>query len=635
MAIINGTPGNDVLAGTSGSDSFNGLAGFDTTQVAAGSGDAVFGLDAQGRWVVTSPQGVDTLDNVEAVQFADATVTLGLGEFRVNATQALDQTQPVLTGLAGGGFLATWLTGTIVRAQRFGENGRPVGAEIASTTLGPQPYVGQHQDSVALADGGYLIASVIGDMSSYTDRYGTHPVVVPVIVVMRFGSDGAFAGAWGIAQGLRTADASYEVTNPNLEALSDGNFLVTWTASFSNSRGGSGASLVAARLDSSGVPLDGPVTLPGSPWDADVAALPGGGYALAWAGGPDVRVQHFDGTGVAASDAVRVGTGYAGSRPQLTALAEGNSVVVWIMPSGGDFDVYAQRLDSAGNPLGAAVRVNSTPVLSTAQPGVAALGDGGFVVAWTAPEQDGSGSDIRAQGFDGSGARLGGETVVNTATGGLQQQPTLTALDDGGYVIGWMSSGQGADGWDIHAQRFDASGVAVPSGHALQGDANANTLVFSGGEAVHFLGRGGDDVLQGGSGNDLFEGGAGSDTVVSADLQAAITWHVTADPMLRMTGPQAGSDALQSVEQARVEEAIVGIRFDADSALRLVHGLRRSICLAFDASCGRVARRHLGGGLGAPRQGRGPLCPTFRRERGRPRRSPANRRSERGCGRTG
>lgn len=230
MAIINGTPGNDVLAGTSGSDSFNGLTGFDTAQVAAGSGDAVFSLDAQGRWVVASPQGVDTLGGIEAVQFADGVVGLGQQEFMVNTVTALDQTQPVVTSLSDGSFLASWLTDASVRMQRFDSTGVPRGGEMTTPTLGPQPYVPQHHDTVALADGGYLIAAVVGDMISYTDRYGTHFAVVPVIAVMRFGSDGAFAGGWGVAQGARTGDSSSEVAYPSLTALSDGNFLVIRTA---------------------------------------------------------------------------------------------------------------------------------------------------------------------------------------------------------------------------------------------------------------------------------------------------------------------------------------------------------------------------------------------------------------------
>lgn len=570
MSTIDGTAGNDLLAGTSGSDTFNGFTGFDTAQVAAASGDAVFSLDPQGRWQLASPQGIDTLDSIEAVQLTDGVVTLGLEQFPVNTATALDQTQPVLASLPGGGFLATWLTGAGVRIQRFDGAGVPSGAELAAPMLGPQPNVAPHHDSAALADGGFLIAAVAGEMSSYTDRYGTHWVVVPVIAAMRFGADGAFAGAWAVAQGQRTADSSLEVGTPSLTALSDGNFLVTWTASFATSHGGSGASFVARRLDSSGAPLGGSVTLPVAPWTTDVAALPGGGYAVAWSTGADVLVRHFHGTGAPAADAVAVGAGSYGSRPQIATLADGSGVVAWLVQSGEGFDLYARRLDATGNALGPADRINTGPVSDSAAPAVTALADGGYVVAWTVAEQDGSSTDIHAQRFDSQGAPAGGETLVDAVNAGLQQQPVLTALEGGGFVVGWMSSGPGTDGWDIEARRFDASGVAVPSGHALQGDGNANTLRFAGSERVQLLGAGGNDVLQGGSGDDLLDGGAGTDSAWRPDLHAALTWQLAAGQGLRVTGPLSGSDALVSVEQVLAQGARVGVGFEPATQVRLV-----------------------------------------------------------------
>ena len=109
MATLNGIPDNDALAGTGCDDTFIGLSGFDTAQIVAGSAEAAFSLDAQGRWVVTKLQCSDTLDSIEAVQLADGKVGLGQHELRVNNATALDQTHPVLTGLADGSFLVTWV----------------------------------------------------------------------------------------------------------------------------------------------------------------------------------------------------------------------------------------------------------------------------------------------------------------------------------------------------------------------------------------------------------------------------------------------------------------------------------------------------------------------------------------------
>lgn len=570
MATLNGTPGNDALAGTGCDDTFEGLSGFDTAQVAAASAEAAFSLDAQGRWVVTSAQGRDTLDSIEAVQLADGAVGLGEQEFRVNTAAALDQTQPVLTTLADGSFLATWVTGTGVHGQRFDGNWRPTGQETTLPALDPPPPFGQQHDTAPLADGGYLVAEVIGNTGTFVDRYGyTYQGVVPVIEVLRFGADGAIVGAWDIDRGdRRIGERSEDVSDPFFTALSDGNFLVTWSKVFSSRFSGS-TNMIGMRLDSSGAPMDAAVTLSTGRF-GDVAALPGGDYALASRGlAGDITVQHFDSTDAPVGEPthIRIASASAlGSVLRMAALTEGRYVLTW----NDGVDVFAQRFDSAGAGLDAAARVNTRPASVTAHPIVAALQGGGYMVAWTSQEQGASDTDIHAQRFDGSGARVGAEVVVNTATAGLAQQPTFTALQDGGFVVDWTSPSEGPDGWDIHAQRFDTSGAAVPSGHALEGDGNANTLVFSGSEPVRLLGGGGDDVLQGGSGGDLLDGDPGSDTAVSSDPHSAIAWQVTADRVLRMTGPQEGSDALRSVEQVDAQGTLMGVQFEGNTDVRLV-----------------------------------------------------------------
>src|SRR5690606_31028646 len=49
---------------------------------------------------------------------------------------------------------------------------------------------------------------------------------------------------------------------------------------------------------------------------------------------------------------------------------------------------------------------------------------------------------------------------VNTFTPGKQENPAVTALTDGGYVIVWMSKGQdgGDNSFGIFGQRYDAAG---------------------------------------------------------------------------------------------------------------------------------------------------------------------------------
>jgi hypothetical protein len=566
MSVINGTPGNDTLTGTSDSDFFNGLSGFDTAQFAMGSGEATFGLNAQGRWTVQWPaasrQGTDTLDSVEAAKFSDGLVAFGQQEFRVNSSTALDQTQPVLTRLSDGSLVATWVTAAVVRAQHFDAAGAAIGGEITAPSLGPQPSVPQHHGTAATADGGYLVAAVTGDMNYSVPGYP----VAPVIAVSRFSGDGHWLGAVGLDQGARYQSGTIDVSSPTIAGLSDGHFLVTWTYSWANARGG-GSSLKAQILDSSGAAVGSLVVLPAP--SGELAPLPDGGFALASGGSDGITVRRFDST-LTLVGTSQVGTGTVTSAPGIASLSDGGSVVTWTVPAAAGFDLYAQRMDSAGVAIDSASRVNLAAASVAGQPIVTALRGDGYVVAWTSQQPGASGTDIHAQRFDGAGTRVGGEVAVNTALGSIEQQPTVTALDDGGFMVGWMSSSAASDGWDIHAQRFDSTGAAVPSGHALDGDASANTLQFSGSAPVHLLGEGGDDVLQAGSGSDWVDGGPGWDTVVSPDPHSAITWSVTGDRVLRMTGPEGGSDALQAVEQVRADGAAIDVQFDGTTQLRLV-----------------------------------------------------------------
>src|SRR4051794_26085662 len=75
---IQGTGQNDTLEGTAGNDLVVGLAGVDTLSlVSQASTGATFSIDSQGRWVVSSAAGQDTLSSVEKVQFSDGAVTFG------------------------------------------------------------------------------------------------------------------------------------------------------------------------------------------------------------------------------------------------------------------------------------------------------------------------------------------------------------------------------------------------------------------------------------------------------------------------------------------------------------------------------------------------------------------------------
>jgi hypothetical protein len=155
------------------------------------------------------------------------------------------------------------------------------------------------------------------------------------------------------------------------------------------------------------------------------------------------------------------------SRPTVTKLASGNFVVVWDDNSqqGGDPDmssVRGQMFASSGAPIGGEFLINTATVKNQSDSKVASLSTGGFVVTWTdysAQGGDDHAPSIKSQMFDATGNRVGGEILVNSTTAGAQQNPHVSGLADGGFVAVWTDvQGLLSLAGPIRGQRFDVAG---------------------------------------------------------------------------------------------------------------------------------------------------------------------------------
>ena len=116
--------------------------------------------------------------------------------------------------------------------------------------------------------------------------------------------------------------------------------------------------------------------------------------------------------------------------PVVAAESDRGYVVVW--KSGTDA-IYARRFDPSGAPRGAELRVDLAPG-AKGKPSVAAHAGGGFLVAWEAPDADGTG--VFARLYNSTGQPVGGEIAVNATTVGTQWMPQVAA-GPYGYVVGW------------------------------------------------------------------------------------------------------------------------------------------------------------------------------------------------------
>ncbi len=143
--------------------------------------------------------------------------------------------------------------------------------------------------------------------------------------------------------------------------------------------------------------------------------------------------------------------------PVLVQDGAGGAIAVWQDSRAGEFDIYAQKVDPAGNPVWA---LDGVPVCKASGmqwfPRVVSDGAGGVIVVWQ--DARGGGNDIYAQRVSSIGVTLwtNGGVAVCTATNS-QEAPTIVADGQGGALIAWADR-RGADA-DVYVQRINASGA--------------------------------------------------------------------------------------------------------------------------------------------------------------------------------
>ncbi|MCA9520663.1 MAG: putative metal-binding motif-containing protein, partial [Myxococcales bacterium] len=207
--------------------------------------------------------------------------------------------------------------------------------------------------------------------------------------------------------------------------------------------------------------------------EPSVAPLVGGGYIVVWeSGGQDgdgfgVYAQRFspDGSNVGPEFRCNTQTKSDQSKPVVAGLSDGGFVVVWesLGQDGDNRGVFGQRFDADGNKIGVEFQINTYVTSSQAEPSVAALLDGGFIVTWWSQGQlgQGQGVDIFSQRYDSEGKRFGDETQVNSYTASDQYFPVVAGLASGGYAIAWTSFNHNGEFHAIVVRVFQADGTPL------------------------------------------------------------------------------------------------------------------------------------------------------------------------------
>jgi Ca2+-binding RTX toxin-like protein len=187
-----------------------------------------------------------------------------------------------------------------------------------------------------------------------------------------------------------------------------------------------------------------------------ITALATGGFAIAWQDGSgagssdlsdDIRFALYDAFGNRLSPGLdRLANTQllsAQFEPKIAGLSNGGFVLVWTDAgeAGPDFDnrsIKAQVFNASGVKVGSEISVNTTFPLSQDEPSVTVLANGRFVVTWSSEIITASSTtDIIGRVFTAAGAPVTGEFTINTQKVGDQVNSTVHALDSGGFAVVW------------------------------------------------------------------------------------------------------------------------------------------------------------------------------------------------------
>ncbi|WP_173977550.1 DUF4347 domain-containing protein, partial [Magnetospirillum sp. LM-5] len=338
----------------------------------------------------------------------------------VNTYATGEQKNASVAALADGGYVVMWESigedgsGSGVYGQRYDSHGAVQGSafRINQTVSNVQEW-----PSIAGLSGGGFVAvwqSVQDGMG-----YGSYARL--------YGSDGT-ATSGEIALNTYTyGDQSL----PAVTATSDGGFVATWTSDLED---GQEYAVVAAKFSSTGQVVKAPFilnsTASSTQWFSSVAEASNGSLMFAWSS-----------AGQDGSQQAVIGRVYNSSLTAITGEIQFNQ-----------FTTSEQWM-----------------------PSLAGLSNGTFVATWMSYTQAGAEYEIMGRLYDSSGTPLGSEFIINQATAGDQEGPSVSALQGGGFVVSWHDNNQ-VSGWDVMARRFDNAGVAQSAAFRLNTTTTLNQM---------------------------------------------------------------------------------------------------------------------------------------------------------------
>jgi len=349
-------------------------------------------MDAEGNFVVVWNSYLqDGSSNGVFGQRFDSNCSPVGNEFQVNNTISGNQREPSVAMDAAGNFVVVWYgpgeNEEDIFARRFDPNGLPVSEEfrVNSRTESRQRF-----PKVAMNDAG--VFAVVWE----SEKLGTSSYAGEISCQL-YDSNSLTVNEEFQANLL--SDCRY----PDVAMDADGNFAVVWM------RDKSSNSIIARLYDADGTAKTEPFEVSTIKFSSitrpSIAMARTGHSIVAWDGDPnlagldDIHARRYDFNGTAIGEQFVINTTIAGPQqnPEVAVNSRGQFIIVWdskIDPNINERDIFAQRYDRVGRPIGGEFQVNTYMADDQKRPAVAIGENRKFVIAWQSYGQDGSGYGV-------------------------------------------------------------------------------------------------------------------------------------------------------------------------------------------------------------------------------------------------
>jgi len=454
-------------------------------------------IDDSGRFVICWQDYSSDLDYGEIWAKRYDSQRVVLNNYIVNNGPNPREHNNPTVGLNGTGkFVICWEDGKDnlygdIFGQRFNENGARQDDNFKVNDVSVS--VSQYQPAVAAADNGNFIVCWVDGRNDGTDIYA-----------QRLDGNGAFLGNNFL---VSDDNQGKDQWNPEIGLNSSGGFVVCWTDERNYNQ-----NIYAQRYDNNGNALganfkvndtDDPASKP------DIAVSEDGSFIICWMDARysseyDIYAQRFDSNGNPVGANFKVNDDNEQyiwhMSPAITVDGSDRFVICWEDERNGPTDIYCQRFAADGSPLGSNFKINDAGEGSQRwQADVAADSAGNFIVCWN-DDRAPAGSDVYAQLYDQNGAPQGANFRVNENTGAdTQWYPAVAVTKTSNFVVVWSDTRNGDD--DIYAQQFTISGRRLGSNYRVNNDASSTEQrepdVACGDSTIYFTWQDGRDAGHG------------------------------------------------------------------------------------------------------------------------------------------